>query len=68
MVDCAYLQTKEFRLVREALLEREVLLKKAPHLIHPMRFIMPHLPYLRPAWLIRFRLVYSMTIWQNEKH
>ena len=48
-----YLEQKEFRLVREALLEREVLLKKAPHLIHPMRFIMPHLPYLRPAWLIR---------------
>ncbi|MEG1093315.1 MAG: glycerol-3-phosphate dehydrogenase, partial [Acinetobacter sp.] len=46
-------EQKEFRLVREALLEREVLLKKAPHLIHPMRFIMPHLPYLRPAWLIR---------------
>jgi glycerol-3-phosphate dehydrogenase len=44
-----YLEQKEFRLVREALLEREVLLKKAPHLIHPMRFIMPHLPYLRPA-------------------
>jgi len=48
-----YLEQKEFRLVREALLEREVLLKKAPHLIHPMRFIMPHQPYLRPAWLIR---------------
>ena len=48
-----YLEQKEFRLVREALLEREILLKKAPHLIHPMRFIMPHQPYLRPAWLIR---------------
>ncbi len=48
-----YLEHKEFRLVREALAEREVLLKKAPHLVHPMRFIMPHQPHLRPAWLIR---------------
>lgn len=48
-----YLEHKEFRLVREALVEREILLKKAPHLVHPMRFIMPHQPHLRPAWLIR---------------
>ena len=48
-----YLEHKEFRLVREALIEREILLAKAPHIIRPLRFIMPHQPHLRPAWLIR---------------
>lgn len=48
-----YLEYKEFRLVHEALLEREILLAKAPHIIRPLRFIMPHQPHLRPAWLIR---------------
>ncbi len=48
-----YLEHYEFRLVREALAEREVLLKCAPHLVHPMRFVMPHVPELRPAWIIR---------------
>jgi len=51
-----YLEHYEFRLVREALAEREVLLKKAAHLIRPMRFILPHSPDLRPAWLIRLGL------------
>ena len=48
-----YLEHYEFRLVKEALNEREVLLKVAPHLVTPMRFQMPHRPHLRPAWLIR---------------
>lgn len=48
-----YLEFYEFRLVREALAEREVLLKKAPHLITPLRFVLPHQPHLRPAWMIR---------------
>src|SRR5690242_8067572 len=48
-----YLEHYEFRLVREALAEREVLLSKAPHIIKPMRFILPHRPELRPAWMIR---------------
>jgi glycerol-3-phosphate dehydrogenase len=48
-----YLEQYEFRLVREALAEREVLLRAAPHLVHPMRFVMPHVPELRPAWMIR---------------
>ncbi|MFH7765278.1 glycerol-3-phosphate dehydrogenase [Acinetobacter sp. BSP-28] len=48
-----YLEYKEFRLVHEALVEREILLAKAPHIIRPLRFIMPHQPHLRPAWLIR---------------
>ncbi|MFM2476077.1 glycerol-3-phosphate dehydrogenase [Celerinatantimonas sp. MCCC 1A17872] len=51
-----YLEQYEFRLVREALGEREVLLQKAPHLITPMRFRLPHRPHLRPAWMIRIGL------------
>lgn len=53
-----YLEHKEFRLVRESLAEREVLLAKAPHLVRPMRFIMPHQAHLRPAWLIRTGLFF----------
>lgn len=48
-----YLEHYEFRLVREALAEREVLLNKAPHIVKPMRFVLPHRPHLRPAWMIR---------------
>src|SRR6201991_4760612 len=48
-----YLEYYEFRLVREALIEREVLLKSAPHIIWPMRFVLPHSPEQRPAWMIR---------------
>lgn len=48
-----YLEYHEFRLVREALIEREVLLRAAPHIIWPMRFVLPHSPEQRPAWLIR---------------
>lgn len=48
-----YLEHREFRLVREALQEREVLLAKAPHIIHPLRFILPHRSHLRPAWMLR---------------
>jgi len=48
-----YLEYYEFRLVRESLTEREVLLKQAPHLVQPMTFVLPHEPHLRPAWMIR---------------
>ena len=48
-----YLEQYEFRLVREALAEREVLLRKAPHIIKPLRFRLPHQPHLRPAWMLR---------------
>ncbi|MCF2134807.1 homodimeric glycerol 3-phosphate dehydrogenase (quinone) [Burkholderia sp. b14] len=48
-----YLEYYEFGLVRKALQEREVLLRAAPHIIRPLRFVMPHMPHLRPAWLIR---------------
>ena len=62
-----YLEHKEFRLVREALAEREVLLNKAPHIIRPMRFIMPHRPHLRPAWLIRTGLFFYDHLGKREK-
>jgi len=48
-----YLEQYEFRLVAEALAEREVLLKVAAHLVWPARFIMPHVLELRPRWMIR---------------
>lgn len=51
-----YLEYYEFRLVREALIEREVLLNAAPHIIWPMRFVLPHSPQDRPAWLVRLGL------------
>ena len=51
-----YLEQYEFRLVREALIEREVLLKSAPHIIWPLRFVLPHQQGLRPRWLIRLGL------------
>ncbi len=48
-----YLEHYEFALVRKALQEREVLLKSAPHIMWPLRFVMPHDPAMRPAWMIR---------------
>jgi glycerol-3-phosphate dehydrogenase len=48
-----YLEHYEFRLVAEALDEREVLLRAAPHIIEPLQFVLPHEPHLRPAWMIR---------------
>ena len=51
-----YLEHYEFRLVRESLIEREVLLGMAPHIIWPLRFVLPHHKGLRPAWLIRLGL------------
>ncbi len=51
-----YLEQYEFRLVREALVEREVLLRIAPHIAWPMRFVLPHAPEQRPAWMIRLGL------------
>ena len=47
-----YLEYYEFRLVREALIEREVLLRAAPHIIWPLRFVLPHSREQRPAWMI----------------
>ncbi len=52
-----YLEHYEFRLVREALTEREVLLRAAPHIIWPLLFVLPHNRALRPAWMIRLGLL-----------
>lgn len=51
-----YLEFYDFKLVRKALIEREILLRAAPHIIWPMRFVLPHAKDLRPAWLIRLGL------------
>ena len=51
-----YLEHYDFMLVRHALIEREVLLRAAPHIIWPLRFILPHHKELRPRWLIRMGL------------
>ncbi len=51
-----YLEYLEFRLVREALMEREILWRLAPHIIWPLRFVLPHHKGLRPAWLLRLGL------------
>jgi glycerol-3-phosphate dehydrogenase len=48
-----YLEEYHFALVRKALIEREILLAAAPHIMRPLHFIMPHAAHLRPAWLIR---------------
>ncbi len=48
-----YLEHYEFRLVSESLREREVLLRNAPHIIWPLRFVMPHEPSMRPKWMLR---------------
>ena len=53
-----YLEHYDFMLVRHALQEREVLLKAAPHIIWPLRFILPHHQSLRPRWLIRLGLFF----------
>lgn len=62
-----YLEHYEFRLVRESLAEREVLLAKAPHIVKPMRFVLPHRPHLRPAWMIRAGLFLYDHLGKREK-
>lgn len=51
-----YLEHYDFALVRKALMERETLMRAAPHIIWPMRFVLPHHKELRPAWLVRLGL------------
>ena len=51
-----YLEHYEFRLVREALMEREVVWRLAPHIVWPLRFVLPHHDGLRPWWLLRLGL------------
>jgi glycerol-3-phosphate dehydrogenase len=52
-----YLEQYEFSLARKALIEREVLLRAAPHIMRPLRFVMPHDRRQRPAWMIRAGIV-----------
>lgn len=51
-----YLEHFEFGLVRESLSEREILMRRAPHLVRPMNFVLPHEPTQRPGWMIRVGL------------
>ena len=53
-----YLEYYEFSLVRKSLIEREVLLKSAPHIMWPLRFVMPHDPSMRPLWFLRLGLFF----------
>ncbi len=53
-----YLEHYEFALVRKALQEREVLLRNAPHIMRPLRFVLPHDPSMRPAWMMRLGLFF----------
>jgi glycerol-3-phosphate dehydrogenase len=48
-----YLEYYEFRLVREALKEREILLRTAPHIVRPLRFVLPHAKAIHPRWMVR---------------
>jgi len=52
-----YLENYEFKLVAEALSERETIIDIATHLTHPMQFVMPHVPGLRPLWMIKLGLL-----------
>jgi glycerol-3-phosphate dehydrogenase len=61
-----YLEYYEFRLVREALSERERLLAIAPHIAWPLRFVLPHMPSMRPWWLVRLGLfLYDHLDWRR---
>jgi glycerol-3-phosphate dehydrogenase len=53
-----YLEQYDFRLVRKALAEREVLWRIAPHIVRPLRFVLPHQQGLRPAWMLRIGLFF----------
>ena len=51
-----YLETYDFKLVRDALIEREILMRKAPHLVWPLRLVLPYVETQRPRWMIRLGL------------
>jgi glycerol-3-phosphate dehydrogenase len=62
-----YLEQFEFRLVREALMERERLLRTAPHIVWPLRFVLPHDRGIRPAWAVRLGLFFYDHIAPRER-
>lgn len=53
-----YLETYDFKLVRDALIEREILMRRTPHLVWPLRLVLPHVAGLRPRWMIRLGLLF----------
>lgn len=63
-----YLEHYEFRLVRESLIEREVLYKTAPHIIWPMSFVLPHNKRQRPKWMIRAGLFLYDHLGAGKRH
>lgn len=62
-----YLEYYQFSLVRKALIEREILLKSAPHIIWPARFVIPHNQHQRPKWLVRLGLFLYDHLYFNQK-
>ncbi|WP_455475359.1 glycerol-3-phosphate dehydrogenase [Bartonella sp. B17] len=63
-----YLEYYEFKLVREALKEREIIWRMAPHIVRPLRFILPYHKKLRPAWMLRLGLfIYDYLGSWNQK-
>src|SRR3546814_4267398 len=62
-----YLEYYEFRLVREALKEREILLQTAPHIVRPLSFVLPHARGMRPWWMVRAGLLlYRLLAWGSS--
>ena len=53
-----YLETCDFKLVRDALIEREILMRKTPHLVWPLRLVLPYVETQRPRWMIRLGLFF----------
>ncbi|WP_119274958.1 glycerol-3-phosphate dehydrogenase [Taklimakanibacter deserti] len=53
-----YLETYDFKLVRDALLEREILMRRTPHLVWPLRLVLPYVESQRPRWMIRLGLLF----------
>ena len=63
-----YLEQYEFALVGKALAEREVILRLAPHIVRPLRFVLPHEPHLRPEWMIRAALLLYDNLGRQRAH
>ena len=63
-----YLEQYEFALVGKALAERDVVLNSAPHIVRPLRFVLPHEPHLRPGWMIRAALLLYDNLGRRRAH
>jgi glycerol-3-phosphate dehydrogenase len=63
-----YLEQYEFALVAKALAERDVVLNSAPHIVRPLRFVLPHEPHLRPEWMIRAALLLYDRLGRRRAH